>query len=65
MTKMVDMHIHGKQSPEPNSPMILKLGMQHFGLKLYNVYINDDPGLILTYFTARSIFVTFVFLKVA
>ena len=33
--------------------MILKLGMQHRGLKLYNVYINGDPGLTLTYFTAR------------
>ena len=30
--------------------MILKLGMQHQGLKLY----KDDPGLTLTYFTARS-----------
>ena len=34
--------------------MILKLGVQHQGLKLYKVYINDDPGLTLTYFTARS-----------
>ena len=33
--------------------MILKLGMKHQGLKLYKVYINDDPGLTLTYFTAR------------
>ena len=24
------------------------------GLKVYKVYINDDPGLTLTYFTARS-----------
>ena len=29
--------------------MILKLGMQHWGLKLYKVYINGDPGLTLTY----------------
>ena len=34
--------------------MILKLGMQHWGLELYKVYINDDPGLTFTYFTARS-----------
>ena len=34
--------------------MILKLGMYHCGLNLYKVYINDDPGLTLTYFTARS-----------
>ena len=34
--------------------MILKLSMQHWGLKLYKVCINGDPGLTLTYFTARS-----------
>ena len=34
--------------------MILKLGMQHQGLKLYTVDINDDLGLTLAYFTARS-----------
>ena len=41
--------------------MILKLGMYHWGLKLYKVYINDDPGLTLTYFTARSNWVTCTF----
>ena len=30
--------------------MILKLGMQYWGLKFYKVYINGDPGLTLTYF---------------
>ena len=34
------------------SPMILKRGMQHYELKLYKVYINDDPE--LTYFTTVS-----------
>ena len=34
--------------------MILKLGMQHRGLKLYKVYINGYRGLTLTYFMARS-----------
>ena len=29
--------------------MILKLGMDHQGLKVYKVYINDDPGLTLTW----------------
>ena len=38
--------------------MILKLGMSHRGLKVYKVCINDDPGLTLTYFTARSNWVT-------
>ena len=32
----------------------LQLGMYHWGPKLYKVYINDDPGLPLTYFTAWS-----------
>ena len=41
--------------------MILKLGIQHWGLKLYKVYINDDPGLTLTYFTARSNCVSYTF----
>ena len=34
--------------------MIFKLGMNHQGVKVYKVYINHDPGLTLTYFTARS-----------
>ena len=38
--------------------MILKLGMLHWGLKLYKSYINDDPVLTLTYFMARSNYVT-------
>ena len=41
--------------------MILKLGMQHGELKLYKVYINDDPVLTLTYFTARSNWVAYSF----
>ena len=34
--------------------MILKLGMDHQGLKVYKVCINDNPGLTITYFTAWS-----------
>ena len=41
--------------------MILKLGMQHRGLKLYKVCIKSDPGLTLTYFTARSNLVPYAF----
>ena len=41
--------------------MILKLGMHHQGLELYKVYINDDPGLTLTHFTARSNWVAYTF----
>ena len=41
--------------------MIFNLGMYHWGLKLYKMYINDDPGLTLTYFTARSNWVAITF----
>ena len=34
--------------------MILNLSIDHQGLNVYTVYINDDPGLMLSYFTARS-----------
>ena len=63
ITKMAAMPIYGKNLSEiffsrTGGPMILKLGMQHWGLKLYKVCINGDPGLTLTYFTARSNFET-------
>ena len=32
--------------------MILKLDMKHPGMEHYKVYINHDPGMTLTYFTA-------------
>ena len=31
--------------------MILKLNMKRLGMELYKVYINNDPGMTLTYFT--------------
>ena len=34
--------------------MTLKLGMQRRVLEYYQVYLNDDPGLTLIYFKARS-----------
>ena len=40
--------------------MILKLGMQHKGLKLYKVNLNDDRGLT-TYFSARSNWLAYTF----
>ena len=65
MTKMAAMPIYGKNLlkifSRSRSPMILKVGMQHQGLKLYEVYINDDPGLTMTYFTARSNWVAVMF----
>ena len=41
-------------SSRTGSPMILKLGVQHLGPKLYQVYINGYPAMKLTYFTSRS-----------
>ena len=34
-------------------PMILKLGMKHQAMQLYKVCISHDPGMTLTFFTAR------------
>ena len=41
--------------------MILKLGVKHLGMEHYKVYINHDPGMTLTYFTARSAKVSHAF----
>ena len=35
-------------------PMVFKLGMKHQGMEVYKICINYDPGMTLTYFTARS-----------
>ena len=43
-----------KISSRTEKPMTLKLGLRFVDLKLYKVYLNDDPGLTLTNFTARS-----------
>ena len=40
--------------------MTLKVDMQHRVLDFYQVYSNNDSGLTLTYFMARSNFVPFV-----
>ena len=47
-----------KSSLEPVNIHLTKLGMYHLGL----VCSNADPGLTLTYFTARSNFVPKAFL---
>ena len=65
MTKMAVMPRYGKNlkkssSPEPNT-MTLKLGMQHWVLECYQNWPNDDPGLSLTYFTARSNLILYAF----
>ena len=35
--------------------------MQRFVLEYYQIYSNDDPGLTLTYFMARSNLVPYAF----
>ena len=50
MTKMDAMPIYGKSLKQTYlsrtlSPLILKLGKEHWRLKLYKVYINYDPVL--------------------
>ena len=42
-------------------PMTLKFCMQHWVLKCYQIRSNDDPGLTLTYFMARSNLVPYAF----
>ena len=41
--------------------MIMKLDIQHRKLNLYKTYINGDPGLIMSYFMARSNLIVFAF----
>ena len=41
--------------------MTLNLRMHHRVLEYYQVYSIDDPGLTLTYFTARSALVPYAF----
>ena len=59
MTKMAAMPIYGKNLKKiffsgTKRPMTLNLGMHHRVLEYYQVCSNDDPGMTLTYFTARS-----------
>ena len=66
MTKIAAMPIYGKNLKKifftgTKRPMTLKVGMQHWVLKCYQVYSNDDPGLTLTYFMARSNLVPYAF----
>ena len=63
MTKMAAMPIYGKNIKKSSSGikrlMTFKLGMQH---RVLEVCSNDDPGLTLTYFTARSNLVPYAFI---
>ena len=66
MTKMAIMPIYGKNLKKiffsgTKRLMTLNLDMHHWVLKYYQVCSNDDPGLSLTYFTARSNLVHYAF----
>ena len=59
MTKMAAMPIYVKNPSKiffsrTGGPISTKLGMKHRWLKHYNMYINHDHVMTLTYFTARS-----------
>ena len=60
---MATMRIYGKNPlqifPETSGPISMKLDMKHHGNKKYIiVYPNGEYLLTLTYFTARSNFLT-------
>ena len=62
MTKMATMSIYGKNPSKfflsgTTGPVSMKLGMKHWGLEYYNVCINYDLWMTLTYFMARSTWV--------
>ena len=68
MTKMAATPIYGKNPSKvffsgTGRPISTKHGMKHRGLQPIIVSSNDDPGVTLTYFTARSNLVTYAFLK--
>ena len=56
MTKMAAISIYGANLYIASSQELrvynLKIGMHHWGLKVYKAGINDDLWLTLTYFTA-------------
>ena len=58
--------IYGKNPSKISSgtggPISTKLGMQYWGLQPILVCSNDDTGMTLTYFTARSNLATYAFL---
>ena len=55
MTKMAAMAIKKTlKIYRTRRPMIFKLGMKHQGMEVYKICINHDPGMTLTFFTARS-----------
>ena len=67
MTKIANMPIYGKNPSKifffgTKGPMTLGLGMRHWVLRPIKVCSNDDLGLTLTYFMARSNLVPYAFI---
>ena len=67
MTKMAAMPIYGINTlkilfPGTSGSISMKHGMKHQRFKLILFCSNDNPVLILTYFTARSNFATSAFI---
>ena len=63
MTKMAATPIFGKNPSKiffsgTGESIFTKLGMYHWGLQPIIICSNDDPGVTLTYFKARSNLVT-------
>ena len=71
MTKMAAMPIYSKNLKKiifsgTERLMTLKVGMQHWVLEyyMYQIISDEDPGMTLTYFTARSNLVPYAFIQV-
>ena len=63
ITKMAAIPIYGKNLKNSSlEPKELKLGIHNRVLKYYQICSNDDPGLTLTYFTARSNLLPYAFI---
>ena len=67
LTKIAATPIYGKYPSKiflsgTGGPITTKLGMKLQGLQPIIICSNDDTGLIITYFTARSDCVTYAFL---
>ena len=66
MTKMAAMHIYGKNPSKIfftwTAGGYPRIWFVASGTSAIIVFTNDDPGMTLTYFTARSNLVTYAFL---
>ena len=61
-TPIYDKNLSNIFFSETGRPISMKPGLLHLGLLPIIVCSNDDPGVTLTYFMARSNLVTYAFL---